>query len=252
MTVFHDRLRQVHSKKGITQLELAKQLGVSSQTMSYIMNGREPNFELLVKIAEYFDCTTDYLLGLSKYKDEAEAAAAEGTKITVLEGFNGLSSDDEQAMLNIIETLLRCHSALLAMKDAQLKDVFLNQVNNVAESVLAASSDCVGLPEILEFRSVGDEDANYKSAIIVACETMDIYSNILRISVGDLTALIDAINSRAIQTITDTIVGKYGKTISRRQIEKINLARKRKRTEAESINAILSNEIEWGDLDGEH
>ena len=50
--------------KGISQKELADVLGVKQNTVSeYEHNVRQPNYDLLVQIADFFDVTTDYLLG---------------------------------------------------------------------------------------------------------------------------------------------------------------------------------------------
>lgn len=47
---------------------LAEALNVSVRTISYWENGsRECNFETLVAIANYFNCSVDYLLGRKEY-----------------------------------------------------------------------------------------------------------------------------------------------------------------------------------------
>lgn len=64
-SLFTERLNQLREEKGIKQSKLAEELGISPQAVSYYMNGREPNYDTLLKIADYFDVTTDYLLGRS-------------------------------------------------------------------------------------------------------------------------------------------------------------------------------------------
>lgn len=47
-----------------TQQEVAAYLGISRQAYSnYEAGKREPDFETLLKLGEYFDCSVDYLLG---------------------------------------------------------------------------------------------------------------------------------------------------------------------------------------------
>ena len=47
-----------------TQQEVADYLGISRQAYSnYEAGKREPDFETLLKLGEYFDCSVDYLLG---------------------------------------------------------------------------------------------------------------------------------------------------------------------------------------------
>ena len=50
-----NRIEEIRNEKGIRQEELAKQLGVSRQTISSLENGRyNPSILLAHKIAQYF------------------------------------------------------------------------------------------------------------------------------------------------------------------------------------------------------
>lgn len=63
MTTFGKRLANLRKKKGLSQFELAKRLNISKSTLGmYEINKREPNFETLIQIAEYFEVTLDYLI----------------------------------------------------------------------------------------------------------------------------------------------------------------------------------------------
>jgi len=66
MATFHERLKELKEQSGGTQASIAKALGLTPQAFSYYLNGREPNFETLIKMAKYFEVTTDYLLGASE------------------------------------------------------------------------------------------------------------------------------------------------------------------------------------------
>ena len=53
--------RKAHGK---TQQDVADYLGITRQAYSnYEAGKREPDYETLLKIGEYFNCSTDYLLG---------------------------------------------------------------------------------------------------------------------------------------------------------------------------------------------
>lgn len=63
MTTFGERIAKLRKKKRLTQLELAKRLNISKSTLGmYEINKREPNFEMLIQLAEYFEVTLDYLI----------------------------------------------------------------------------------------------------------------------------------------------------------------------------------------------
>lgn len=66
--LFAERMKNLREEKGVTREELANALNVSIRLISYWENGkRECNFEMLMLIAEYFDCSIDYLLGRTDY-----------------------------------------------------------------------------------------------------------------------------------------------------------------------------------------
>lgn len=67
---FGNRLKQLREEKDLKQDELGKILNVSRQSISNYENGlRFPNDEeFLVKLANFFDVSLDYLLGISNIR----------------------------------------------------------------------------------------------------------------------------------------------------------------------------------------
>ncbi len=62
------RLKELRKEKKVSQYELAKFLGVTSQAYSYYeREERELGYEALTKLAKYFDVSIDYLLGNSTF-----------------------------------------------------------------------------------------------------------------------------------------------------------------------------------------
>ncbi|HEK8846661.1 TPA: helix-turn-helix transcriptional regulator [Clostridioides difficile] len=65
--MFGERLKKLRIKFGLKQHELAEILNVSQSTIGMYENDqRTPPAESIVKLAEYFNVTTDYLLGFNK------------------------------------------------------------------------------------------------------------------------------------------------------------------------------------------
>ena len=57
------RLRQLRKARGITQLKMAIDLNMSQNTVSRYESGeREPGISELLRIADYFHVSVDYLL----------------------------------------------------------------------------------------------------------------------------------------------------------------------------------------------
>ena len=58
------RLRELRKDKGLRQVDLAQILGISPQSLGYYENQvNKPDPDMLIKIANYFNVTIDYLLG---------------------------------------------------------------------------------------------------------------------------------------------------------------------------------------------
>ena len=57
------RLRELRNEKEKTQAELASVLGVSRQVYANYENGiNEPSIDTLIRLADYFECSIDYLV----------------------------------------------------------------------------------------------------------------------------------------------------------------------------------------------
>lgn len=62
--MFVSRLENLRSSRKLTQKEIAGKLGIARTTYSGYENGtREPDHEMLQKMADLFDVSVDYLLG---------------------------------------------------------------------------------------------------------------------------------------------------------------------------------------------
>lgn len=65
MADFGTILKELRARAGLTQQQLADKLRLSKATVSYYEQAlRSPSPEVLIKLAEAFHVTTDYLLGL--------------------------------------------------------------------------------------------------------------------------------------------------------------------------------------------
>lgn len=72
---FKDRLKALRTQKKLSAADLAKNLVPAKSESAIRMweaGKNKPDADTLIKLAEYFDCTTDYLLGLSEYKNAVD------------------------------------------------------------------------------------------------------------------------------------------------------------------------------------
>jgi transcriptional regulator with XRE-family HTH domain len=71
--MFPERLKDLRKEKGMTQIELATALGVSSGTVAMWETGkRKPSFEMFEKLTQVFDKRIDYILGTSDDPTQAK------------------------------------------------------------------------------------------------------------------------------------------------------------------------------------
>ncbi len=63
--LFKVRLKELRMEKGVGQVELSKEIGVSKGVISLWENGlREPTMNSLILLSKYFSVSIDYLVGL--------------------------------------------------------------------------------------------------------------------------------------------------------------------------------------------
>lgn len=64
MSVAGDRIKKLREREGLTQLDLAKKVGINNSVLSRIEAGKRPVEDNEMNLfADFFDVTTDYLLG---------------------------------------------------------------------------------------------------------------------------------------------------------------------------------------------
>ena len=66
MATLSDRIRELRKEKNLTQPELGKIIGMGKTTVSMYETGNStPGDDIKLKMADYFDVSIDYLMGLS-------------------------------------------------------------------------------------------------------------------------------------------------------------------------------------------
>lgn len=91
MVNFGDKLRTLRTEAGMTQTDLAKRLNITKYVVSYYeLQERTPSPDVLIKLADIFHVSTDYLLGINHKK---------------MIDVSDLSEEDVRFLLITIETL---------------------------------------------------------------------------------------------------------------------------------------------------
>lgn len=99
-----ERLKAIRNQKKVTQKEVSDALGISPNTYkNYEQGMREPNNEMLCKLADYFEVTVDYLLGREKAPDPfAELNLSTEDEQEVLAKYMSLPENVRAILLDVL------------------------------------------------------------------------------------------------------------------------------------------------------
>ena len=90
--IFSTRIKDLRVKAGLSMDALASKLGITKSRINmWENNGTVPRMEVLVKLAQYFGVTTDYLLG----NDSTTNLSEENSKLNSLQRNLGKLNENE-------------------------------------------------------------------------------------------------------------------------------------------------------------
>lgn len=101
MNKFNERFRMLKEESELSSKELSQELGIAPSTLSYYLKDREPNYDMLIKIADYFNVTTDWLVGRTDARSSVYAALDEEIINTIIKNEVVDISKDDVTPLNI-------------------------------------------------------------------------------------------------------------------------------------------------------
>lgn len=100
-----DKIKELRNKKGIYQQDLADALSVSKSTVAmWETNKREPDLEMIKKIADYFNISTDYLINWEEDKKPKFVFSVDPIKefeMALVKLYPYASKDEIEKMKNI-------------------------------------------------------------------------------------------------------------------------------------------------------
>lgn len=111
--MLNERIVKLRKSRNITQEELAKKIGATRSALSqYEIGTRSPDYDTLKRIADYFEVSTDYLLGKTDQPHAAattvesikERKAAAITTVAEKFGFDLTKEEDYRIIEQLLET----------------------------------------------------------------------------------------------------------------------------------------------------
>jgi transcriptional regulator with XRE-family HTH domain len=117
----HEKIKSLRVKKGLSQAEMASKIGLSHGHITRLESGKfNPSTEVLKKIADLFDVSTDFMLDDSTNNeydiDVKNKPLAEKIKL-----ISSLDEKQQEAVITIIDSMV---------KEKKMKEVLTHSVDH--------------------------------------------------------------------------------------------------------------------------
>lgn len=174
MQSFSNRLIALRKERGLTQAELAKATHLQRSTLSgYETEGKEPNFETLCALAEYFNVTTDYLLGISSARTHNDAVFVNDTQ--------NFANTFEQLPANIKATVAAAFDSFYLILSRDMKKQKQERLVIYAELFELIQKSRASIRNVIEESSHNDplflsnlmtEQSNFKNEVSILLDRL--------------------------------------------------------------------------------
>lgn len=101
------RLKELREEKGLNQNDLAKIFNISPSSIGmYETDKREPDDDLKIKFAEYFNVSIDYLMGTTDIREKYIENKDDDIDIAFYEGYKDLEDEDKEILRATLKNFL--------------------------------------------------------------------------------------------------------------------------------------------------
>lgn len=104
-------IKYLRARSGLTQVELAKALGLSRSRLNNYESGlREPDFDTVALFADYFGVTFDYLFG----RDSSDGFT--GDEIKIINAYREAPEAIQQSVCKLLDIPPRCSGRIIQFR----------------------------------------------------------------------------------------------------------------------------------------
>ncbi len=104
-----NNLKQIRNSKNLLQTKVAMDLSITQETVSSYETGRVlPSSDMLIRLADYYNTSVDYLLGRTKYDmpiDRIKPNNISDKDFVILNKINNLSNENKSKIEAYIDGL---------------------------------------------------------------------------------------------------------------------------------------------------
>lgn len=111
---------------------VCKDLGFSNATATHWKKGKIPNGDALIKLANYLDCSVDYLLGKTDIKNVPSKKTESTKKVVYMYGGDGPVIHKAPQKTEREQNIQKLFEAISNLTDQQIKSLlnFVDSINN--------------------------------------------------------------------------------------------------------------------------
>ena len=106
-----ENLKKLREEAGISQKQLAEFIGVSQQSINkYENHNIEPDIDTMIRIADFFNTSVDYLIGHTDLRRKIEPTLAyelNTDECFVIEGYRKLSRKQKDCICTVIDSYIK-------------------------------------------------------------------------------------------------------------------------------------------------
>lgn len=191
-----ERLRSLREEQNISQEKLAAELGVTRMTIAgYELGKRPPDSTFISKACHFFNCTPDYIFGISPFKNNEHYNQWISSSNTLESGLNMLPEKYKKELISAINWLLQDNFAVnqLTSDKNYMIDKFINIIIEFTD-IFRSFSDTVnnsnfekGIDENDVFKFYRKMESNKKELFnIIDNFSSDLFDFLIRHSASEV------------------------------------------------------------------
>ena len=101
-------LKMLRDEASVSQKQLAAAIGVSQQSINkYENHNIEPDIETMIRIADFFNTSVDYLIGHTEVRRKIEVVHAyelNADEVKIVDGYRNLSAKQKNCVTTVIDS----------------------------------------------------------------------------------------------------------------------------------------------------
>jgi transcriptional regulator with XRE-family HTH domain len=138
MVMIGERIKMLRSEKGLTMKDMAEMFDLSiSAWNKYEKNEAEPKLDNIVKMADFFNVSLDFLMGRTNIRDK-KIVEKSNILNSLLKGFESINMGDPSNMQFVIENLT---SSLEAYNKEKVNEESLQMLLKVINEIIIYFND---------------------------------------------------------------------------------------------------------------